>query len=109
MVPLKKQGSKRTAGVERPAKAGRKKPAVRRFSVAQKLDLIRKYEACSQSMHQFCETHQVTTGSLCKWRKQYREGGVLGLESKSNPRNTGNRFRSWWEDAWQDDDFLMEE
>ena len=90
MGTSKKRGFKHTAGAGRPAGAGRKKPAVRRFTVAQKLDLMRKYEACGKTMREFCGEHGVCNASLCKWRRVYREQGVAGLQPKRNPKSIPN-------------------
>ncbi len=93
MGTSKKRGFKHTAGAGRPARAGRKKPAVRRFTVAQKLDLMRKYEACGKTMREFCEEHGVCNASLCKWRRAYREQGVAGLQPKRNTRSKGHAHK----------------
>ena len=91
MGTSKKRVSKRPAGGERAAGAARPKPAGRRFSVAQKLDLLRKYEACGKTMREFCDEHEVGNASLCKWRRQYREQGATGLHPKRNKRSKGHR------------------
>jgi len=68
MGTSKKRGSKRPAGGERATGAGRKKPAGRRFSVAQKLDLLRKYEACGKTMREFCDEHSVGNAWLSSFK-----------------------------------------
>jgi transposase InsO family protein len=93
MGTSKKRVSKGTAGAVRPAGAGRKKPAVRRFSVARKLELLRQYEACGTTMREFCDQHEVGNASLCRWRQQYSQHGVAGLQPKSNPRSKGHRHQ----------------
>jgi transposase InsO family protein/transposase-like protein len=59
----------------------------RRFTAAQKLELLRAYEDSGEAIEVFCRGHGVTSASLCKWRRQFVAGGSAGLEPKPNPRN----------------------
>lgn len=66
----------------------------RRYSAGLKLALIRAYEASGQDMREFCTERGLSTASLCKWRRAYRQDGESALAPRNNPRNTkGQRGR----------------
>jgi transposase InsO family protein len=67
--------------------------SVRRFTVAEKLDLMRAYEASGKTIEDFCRANGVTSASLCKWRRQFASGGRDALEPKPRPGNRTGRHR----------------
>ena len=44
-------------------------------------------------MRVFCAEHELSTASLCKWRRKYEADGEAGLGSRSRPGNPNGRTR----------------
>jgi transposase InsO family protein/transposase-like protein len=58
-----------------------RRPATkRRFTAEQKQALVRAYDAWEGGMGAFCAQHEVSTASLCAWRRAFRAHGSSGLE-----------------------------
>lgn len=58
------------------------------YTVAQKLEFLKAYDAWQGPMEAFCSEAGITSASLCKWRRVFRLQGEAGLEPQLNPRNT---------------------
>jgi len=63
------------------------------YTVAEKLALMRAYDAWEGPMEAFCGQAGVTSASLCKWRRQYAAEGEAGLAPQENPRNAAGTSR----------------
>jgi transposase InsO family protein/transposase-like protein len=71
-----------------------KRPASsRRFTPAEKLELMRAYEDSGKAIEEFCRANGVTSASLCKWRRQFASGGSKALEPKPLHGNRTGRTR----------------
>lgn len=79
---------------EEPAPTGaapRAAPSGRRYTAAQKLALVREFEESGETFDEFCARRQVSSASLCKWRRQLRAGGEASLAAGPNPGNAAGR------------------
>jgi transposase InsO family protein len=63
----------------------------RRYSVAEKLALVEEFARSGERFSAFCARRQVSSASLCKWRRQMRSAGEAGLAPKPNPGNALGR------------------
>ena len=63
------------------------------FTAAERLALLREFEASGQGMRDFCASRGITTSTLCKWRRRHAAEGEAGLEDRPNPRHAGKRGR----------------
>ena len=67
-------------------------PAQTRYTPAQKLHYLQAYDAYEGTIQSFCVEHGINSTSLCKWRRQYAEGGEAALRPRPNPRNAKRRL-----------------
>lgn len=67
--------------------------SARRFAAEEKRSYVEAYVRSGKKIRAFCAEHGLSTASLCKWRRQMREGGVAALGPRSNPRNARGRTR----------------
>ena len=66
----------------------------RRYSVEKKLALIRAYENSGQDMRVYCAEHELSSASLCKWRRRYEAHGEAGLAARHSGGNRSGRTAS---------------
>ena len=65
----------------------------RRFDPVQKHELLRVFEDWEGTMNEFCARHQVSSTSLCAWRRAYRTHGAEGLKPGPDGRTVGRKAR----------------
>jgi transposase InsO family protein len=65
--------------------------ARRRYTVAQKRQLLEEFARAGQSVRDFCAAHDLSTATFCKWRERAGAEGDAGLEPRPNPRNHTRR------------------
>ena len=63
----------------------------KRYSAAEKRELLEDFEQGGETIDAFCARRQVSSASLCKWRRALREHGSAGLEPQTNRRNVRGR------------------
>jgi len=64
--------------------------ALKVYTVQDKIQMIRRFEAEGAPIRDFCSRVGVSTASFCRWLKAYKAQGEAGLEPAENPRNTGH-------------------
>lgn len=70
-----------TAGTESgTAVAGGRSATLKRYTIEQKAALVQASEAWEGLLEDFCARHEVSSTSLCAWRKAFRAHGRQGLE-----------------------------
>ncbi len=67
-------------------KKGQKK---RKWTSEQKLEIVHKHLEDHISVKTLAKEYRADTGMICRWTKEYLEGGELAFEPKPRP---GNRF-----------------
>jgi len=77
-----------SAGTEKATAEVAGRPAtLRRFTAEQKQALVKAYEVWEGPMETFCARHEVSSSSLCAWRRAYQAHGAQGFESqKGGPK-----------------------
>lgn len=55
----------------------------RRYTIAEKVSILKEYEKRGQSVNRFCHWYGVSNDSLAQWQKKYNELGEAGLASKN--------------------------
>jgi len=73
------------------AAAALRSKARRRYTVAQKRELLEEFVRANQSVRDFCAAHDLSTATFCKWRGRLEAEGDAGLEPRPNPRNHTRR------------------
>ncbi len=69
-------------------KPRRRGASSKRYSPEEKQRLLEAFSASGETLEGFCRRAEVSTASLCKWRRDFARGGASALEPKANPRNT---------------------
>jgi transposase InsO family protein/transposase-like protein len=67
--------------------------SARRYTAAEKAELLRLYEDSGDTIEGFCSAHGVTSASLCKWRREFARHGAAALEHKPLPGNRTGPYR----------------
>jgi transposase InsO family protein/transposase-like protein len=67
--------------------------SARRYTAAEKAELLRLYEDSGATIEEFCSAHGVTSASLCKWRREFARYGAAALEPKPLPGNRTGPYR----------------
>jgi len=67
----------------------------RRYTAAEKKALLDGYKPGEETVRGYCDRHEITSSSLCLWRRQFAERGAAGLEPKHNPRNRQKTHRRY--------------
>jgi len=65
--------------------------ALKVYTVQDKIQMIRRFEAEGAPIRDFCGRVGVSTSSFCRWLKAYKAQGEAGLEPAENSRNTGHK------------------
>ena len=62
--------------------AGRTPARLRRFTADQKQAILKAFETWEGPMETFCARHEVSSSSLCAWRRAYQALGAQALEGR---------------------------
>jgi transposase len=54
----------------------------RLFTLEQKAKLVEMWEKSGESAAEFARRHEILAGQLYKWRKDFHEGGRVGIRSQ---------------------------
>lgn len=74
-----------------PEVAAARSATSRRYGPEERRALLAAYAASAKTMDAFCAEHQVSTATLCKWRRAVAARGEAGLVSSTSRRNPHGR------------------
>ena len=69
---------------EQLGKIRRSRNGKRLFTLEQKAKLVEMWEKSNESAAEFARKHEILAGQLYKWRRDFHEGGRMGIKSKGD-------------------------